>query len=414
MRSGLILCLLTTLLMPVALRAMDTRQRIFIPDMFKTLQVSGDASPFSPPVIDLGSDQRVVISFDELSDERRFMRYELIHCTPDWQPDGLVESEYLDGFNQADVEDFEFSRATLVHYVNYRIVIPNEQMRPTIAGNYLLRVYPEDDPDTTILQARFAINDNTMMIPEARVSSRTDIDTNQGHQQLSFTVDTRDAEVDNPYTDLMVVVTQNNRTDNAVAVSTPLRVSGSKAIFEHLRPLIFEAGNEYRRAEFISTAWAGMGVDHIQFQDPLYDVVLTPGKPRADEPYVYDQTVNGQYTVRAWDSDRDRADTEADYMLVDFSLESPRLQQPVVLEGELTERRLDEPAVMEYNPDTQRYEKTLLLKQGQYNYQFLAPGNAIEGNHHETVNRYEIRVYHRPRMSRYYRLCALATVFSGR
>ncbi|MDE6121833.1 MAG: DUF5103 domain-containing protein, partial [Duncaniella dubosii] len=137
----------------------DTSQAIFDP-AFRSLKVTLDANEFAPPVITLGDPlSRLTVSFDELGDERRFMRYELVHCDALWQPEGLVASEFLDGFNEGEVEDYEFSRATLVHYVHYSITIPNREIRITETGNYLLRVYDESNPDETLLQARFGVSD---------------------------------------------------------------------------------------------------------------------------------------------------------------------------------------------------------------------------------------------------------------
>ena len=54
---------------------------------------------------------------------------------------------------------------------------------------------------------------------------------------------------------------------------------------------------------------------------------------------------------------------------------------------------------MHWNAASQAYEGTLVLKQGQYAYQYLLDGdrerqNEIEGNKRETRNRYEILVYY--------------------
>ena len=89
----------------------------------------------------------LTVEFDELSSERRYMRYSLTHCNADWKPSGLVESEYLDGFNEGTVDDFEFSRATTVQYIHYRFTLPNEQVRFTVSGNYILKIYDESDPE---------------------------------------------------------------------------------------------------------------------------------------------------------------------------------------------------------------------------------------------------------------------------
>lgn len=397
----------------------DTRQRIYHP-AFKSLQVEVEGRRMMPPVISLNSDDRILISFDEIADERRYMRYELIHCDASWRPEGLVDSEFLDGFNQGDVDDFDYSRATTIHYVNYRIAIPNAQMRPLISGNYLVRVYPEDDPETTLLTARFSISEDSMTI-SGDVSSRTDIDTNDSHQQLTVSVDAGDAPIDDIYSDIRLVIEQNGRNDNAIAITRPLRAVGKKAIFEHLRPLIFNAGNEYRRMEIVSVNYPGMHVESIDRIEPYYHFTLATDTPRKNEMYLYDQTQHGRFTIREYDSDR--SDTEADYALVDFTLEIDELHGfDVYIDGDFTQRSFDDSSKMSYNRTTGRYEKRLLLKQGAYNYQYLAVAqgqntgltSAIEGDKYPTVNEYVVRAYYRPRGTRYDRLADIKVFYSNR
>lgn len=387
----------------------------------RAVQVTVDGDPMAIPVISLDNpSDRIVISFDELSEDRRYMRYELIHCDARWKPEGLVDSEFLDGFNVADVDDYSYSQATLVHYVHYRITIPNEQMRITAAGNYIVRVYPEDDPDETLLETRFSVCDFSMRVGAA-VTSRTDIDTNESHQQVDVTVDMRDINVRDPFTDLTVVVTQNGRPDNEVILTQPLRVAGDKVYFEHQRPLIFQAGNEYRRFETVSTTYPGMNVDEIVYAAPIYNMVLATDYPRVGTSYLYDQTQNGRFFIREYNAVD--PDTEADYTLNHFRLEMPELQgYDIFIDGDLTGRRMDPSSRMVYNRATGAYEASLLLKQGSYNYQYLAvPAGStrgstapVEGDFYPTVNEYTVKVYYRPPGTRYDRLVGVTTVKSGK
>ena len=123
-----------------------------------------------------------VISFDHLSEDREYLRYTLTHCTADWTPDQLSYVEYLDGFNEGTIDDYDFSRATTVHYVHYTLTLPNEQTRPTISGNYLLRVYPESNPEDIWLQCRLAVSEGSAVLG-AEITTRTDVDYNRKHQQ---------------------------------------------------------------------------------------------------------------------------------------------------------------------------------------------------------------------------------------
>lgn len=392
--------------------AADTSQGIFHPD-FATLQVRVDGAPMAPPVIMQGSSDRIVISFDELAEDRRYLRAELIHCDAEWRENGLVDSEFLDGINQVDIDDYRYSEATLVHYVNYRLTIPDQHLRPTVSGNYLVKVYDTDNPDETLLQARFSIAENIMRL-DGDVSVVTDIDTNDRHQQISLTVDAENENVDDLFSDLKLVITQNNRTDNEVMLTHPMRVSGRKAIFEHLKPLIFKAGNEYRRFETVSTQYPGMGVDHIEFAEPLYHFVLAADQPRAAGRYLYDQTQQGRYFIR--ESNSTDSDVGSDYVVVHFGLEMPKLRSgDIFIEGDLTGRKFDNSAKMNYNPDSGAYEAALLLKQGSYNYQYvIVPGDAsgIEGDFAPTFNEYTAKVFYRPRGTRYDRLVGVTTLYS--
>ncbi len=396
----------------------DTAQGVIHPS-FHTLRVEPEGAPFGVPVINIQNpSDRVVISFDEIADDRRYMRYSLVHCDAGWQPEGLVDSEFLDSFNEGIVEDFDYSQATLVHYVHYTITLPNDQIRIIQPGNYLVRVYDENNPDETLLQARFGVSDGSAGIM-AGVTTRTDIDANRNHQQLELRVDTRYLDLDDPFNDLRVVITQNGRPDNEVVLTTPQRLGNKEVIYEHLRPLIFPAGNEYRRFETVSTNFPGMGVESIERDAPVFNMMLYTDEPRASKDYLYDSTQHGRYVVR--NADVYDSDTEADYVMTNFTLSMPPLEgYDIFLDGDFTDRRFSPLSRMVYNERTGAYEQSVLLKQGSYNYQYLAvPSGSmkgetapIEGDNYQTINEYTIRVYHRPKGTRFDRLVGCTTVLS--
>jgi len=397
----------------------DTRQGVLHP-AFHTLQVKVEGDDMAAPIIILGTDDRLTVSFDELSPERRYMRYELLHCDSQWRVDGLVSAEYIDGFNEGRVEDYAYSQATTTQYVNYRITLPNDEMRFTISGNYLLRVYDETEPDQTLVQARFSVCEPIMRV-SAAVTSRTDIDYNDSHQQLTVCVDTRGVAVHNVYNDITVSVQQNGRTDNESMVKVPMRVAGTELWYEHNPSLVFAAGNEYRRMEIVSTSYPGMGVESLSYAEPFYHATLYTDVPRNSSLYSYDQTQHGRFKIREFNSDD--PDVEADYVVTHFSLEMPELQnKDVFIDGDMVNRRFNPESRMVYNRGSRCYEQAMLLKQGAYNYQYLAVPYAsmtgttadVEGDNYQTVNEYSVKVYMRSPGERYDRLVAFTKAFSGR
>lgn len=391
-------------MLSLAIFAEDTLDGVFNP-RFKSLHTIVESNEMAPPVISLYGNDRVTISFDELADERSYLRYSLVHCNAQWQPSGLVESEFLDGFNIGDVEEYSYSQATTINYIHYTITIPNEQIKFTVSGNYLLKVFPENNPDETILQTRFSVSENLVRI-SGEATPRTDIDYLGKHQQLNFTIDTKDADIHNLYTDLKVVVSQNRRKDNMLIISTPQRVSGDMAYYEHLRPLIYPAGNEYRRFETTSTTYPGMSVEAIAYEHPYYHQKLYDDYPRKNIPYLYDMTQRGRFKLMD-------TDDGGDYVVVHFALESDPIDgYDIFIEGDLTNGRFNPESMMHYDISDGKYKTSMLLKQGSYNYQYLAvPAGStkgetapVEGDFHNTVNEYGIGVYYRAPGSRYDRL----------
>ena len=417
MKSKITLILLYVLL-SVPMYADDMMTGIFN-HRFKTLQVKVEGNDYVPPVITLNTDDRVIISFDELTDEHSYLRYSLVHCNADWNPSGLVESEFVDGFNLGNIEEYEYSQLTTTHYVHYTVALPNDEVRFTVSGNYLLRVFSEDNPDEVLLQARFMVCEPLASVG-ATITSRTDVDYNDAHQQLSLEVDVAKVGVQDLYNDIKVVVSQNSRVDNEVMLTKPLRVSSQTLCYEHQSPLIFTGGNEYRRMEITSVTYPGMHVEEMFYSAPYYHQRLETDKLRSLSQYLYDQTQYGRFTIREYNSSQ--SDIEADYVITHFALDLPeQFECGIYLDGDFTHRRFDEQSQMVYNRETGQYEKTLLLKQGAYNYQYLvvpygtmrgstAP---VEGDFYETVNEYLVKVYYHRPGSRYDRLVGVSVIFSG-
>lgn len=389
-------------------------------DRFKTLRTQVEGRELFPPIIDLNTNEHITISFDEMTEEVSYLQYSLVHCNADWRPSALSDLEYLDGFNTNPIEEFDFSMATFAHYVHYSLTLPNEDVQFKVSGNYVLLVYPENEPERVLLQVCFSVYENNILVAPS-VTSRTDIDYNREHQQVSVTLNANNYRIQNPYNELKVSVTQNGRRDNEVIVNRPLRIQGSQIFFDHDRNLIFEAGNEFRRFEMVATRYAGLGVANIYHFDPYYHVELTPVKPRSESSYLYDQTQNGRFVIRQ--SGASDSDTEADYFVVHFTLDSdPIPGGKIYIDGELTNHLYSPYNEMVYNPQTEQYEKTLLLKQGSYNYQYLflpdgartATAAPVEGNYYQTVNEYLVKVYHRAPGERYDRLIGIGMSYSGR
>lgn len=405
-RAGLVL-LLTA--MPCILHAQWFESRS---DRINTMRmiVAGDWE--RPPVIDMSADETIEFSFDEMSHEYHRFTYRIQHCNAKWEPSGdILESDYLDGFNDQPIDDWQNSLNTTFDYTHYRLTLPNSEVSLKLSGNYRLSIREDG---TEVAYFRFCITEGKHLL-SARVSGNTDIDTHKAHQQLDLTVSLNGLSVRVPEKEIYTAVMQNRRFDNAMLNPTPTYNAGNKLTYEHCRELIFPAGNEFRRFEVVNMYEYYMNVDRISYHDPFYHATLMEDTRR--HAYKFDEDHNGRYLIRY--NQASDSDTEADYLFVHFNLKSEELTGgKLYIYGHFNAGSLNSKYEMEYNSREKCYQATVLLKQGAYDYQYLwvpdgetaGETKPTEGDWYETKNDYLILLYYKERGSRYDRLVSTLTV----
>jgi hypothetical protein len=397
------------------LRAAPFRTEIYSPKI-QTLRIRPADDPFGLPIIDLEGGQFIEVSFDELTAQPHRYVYTVTHCNADWNKSQLIAAEYMSGFQQLPIEEYSNSFNTTMDYVNYKIYFPNPDLTLKVSGNYAVHVFSDEDMNSPLLTACFSITEPLVDITNAGVTPNTDIDFNATHQQVSFDINYK-FNTTAPLQEFKVYVQQNNRKDNMAALVQPQLVRDGRLEYTHNKDLIFNAGNEYRRFEMISSRNNGLNIYRTEYHAPYFHVELYPDEIRAKRSYRYDEDINGRFFIRS--EDGVDYDYEADYFFVHFSLprEEPYLEN-IYLLSEIFHNIPDERSQLKYNYERKTYEMSLLLKQGAYNYLYVTKnGNKpqmvtdlIEGNYFQTENEYTVYVYHRPFGGRYDKLVGWRTV----
>ncbi len=371
------------------------------------------------PFLQLGGEEILEISFDELSHTAHNYTYTILHLNADFTPSDLQSFEYLQGFTTVDITDYDYSMNTQQLYTHYRFTFPNDDMQLLVSGNYAVKIYEDGDPDNIVAYQTFMVVDPQVSV-DVQLRTNTDIEFAGRYQQLDIDVNTAPLSLTDPQ-HITLLVQQNNRWDNAVFAPRPTYVEADKLRFINNRQLIFEGGNEYRRFDIASVYFMGEGVDKIDFDQHYYNAFLFPAENNAHRPYVTELDANGQYVVNAERTSED--DYEADYMWVHFLLPQakPWLDGTLYVNGDLTYNQLSPINRMQYDEANQCYYLALYLKQGGYDYQYLFRPKAqnqqrgtssvttlrTEGSHWQTQNEYTIYVYYRPFGARYDQLIAL-------
>ncbi|MBB4035299.1 hypothetical protein GGR21_001188 [Dysgonomonas hofstadii] len=389
-----------------------------ISEEIHTIQVNINGNPAINPVINLNSSDYIHISFDRLSDDSfNRLRYRIRHCDAYWNPStSISDIDYLNGFNDNLIDDYDTSVNTSVDYTHFSLAIPNRDAAVKLSGNYVVEIYEEGRPDDVLLTACFSVVDTAVSIG-ATVSSNTDIDFNRHHQQLSFTIHHQGFNIRDPRSELFVFALQNNRLDTERSKIMPTYINPNKIIYEHNKELIFEAGNEYRRFETSSYRYNGMNVAHVEYNRPGYTMDIVTDKVRANRSYSYDQDQNGRTFIRS--NETDYPETEADYFTTNFTLEMDRpLVEDIYINGDFTNNTFSDKYKLKYDQDNRVYHLSLLLKQGLYNYQYLTKEGRnfstgkVEGNYFEAENEYTVYVYYRPAGQRYDSLIGVQNIRS--
>ena len=381
--------------------------KIYDPQV-KSLQAVVNQDWLSPAIMRLHGNDHLHIGFDELSHDYHRYVYRLEHCEADWNAsEELFEADWLEGFNDIVIEDFERSINTTVPYTHYQFTIPNERCRLKLSGNYRLSIV-DDDTDEVVATVEFMITEQAMTLSMA-ISTNTDIDTNLCHQQVEFGLKYGALQVTDPQEQLQTVVMQNNREDTWRRNVRPSAVSQNGLEWKHRKELIFDAGNEYRKFEVLDPSHPTMGIDHISWDGDYYQAFPFVSEPRPN--YLYDEDANGSFYIR--NSDNRENDIISDYVWVNYRLKSPYRQDgQIVIDGRWT-NEAPETYQMAYDETNDLYTASILQKLGYYSYQYLWIDNdskayplPSEGNFYQTENRYQILIYYKGTGMRTWRLVA--------
>ena len=372
----------------------------------KSLQAVVNQDFMSPAVLRLGTDDVLHIAFDELSHDYHRYTYTLERCEADWTPaQGLFESDWLEGFNAIVIDDHEPSINTIVPYTHYQLQIPNDQCRLKMSGNYRLYIIDDEQQEQMACVEFMVTEQNMSLFMEA--TTNTDIDLNTSHQQLDITLNYGDLAVTNPQEQIRLVVRQNDRDDNFRRDVPPTFINHNGLRWQHCRPLIFEAGNEYRKYEVLDPSHPTMGIDYIRWDGEQYQVFPFISEPRPH--YIYDEDSNGAFYIR--NSDNVENDIASEYVWVNYRLKSPVLPSGrILIQGHWT-TEAPETYEMTYDATTRLYTASILQKQGYYSYQYLWQDNdgrqqflPSEGSFYQTENRYQCYIYYKGTEDRTWRL----------
>lgn len=376
----------------------------------RTVKLFKSGDMYSYPVLMLNSNEQLELHFDDTDADVKYYYYSFQLCNADWTPANIQLFDYIRGFTSNRITNYRHSSLTQTRYTHYQAMLPERNSAPSRAGNYLLKVFLNDDTTKLVFTRRMLIV-NTKATVSAQVLQPFNTNYFQTHQRVQVNVSTAQGQI-NAFSpqDLKVVVLQNNIWSTASLIDRPTVFRGNYYEYSDEENTTFQSGKEWRWIDLRSLRLMSDRMTKIVDNDSTsrVDVYVKPDGERRQQLYIYYRDINGIYTVE--NRDNPNALWQSDYAWVHFTYVPPGNRayegKSIYLFGELTNYTQDDNSKMLFNEQTGVYEKALYLKQGYYNYSYVTLTDKkqegvqpslenTEGNYWGTENSYMVLVYFR-------------------
>ncbi|RWW92318.1 type IX secretion system plug protein [Flavobacterium cerinum] len=358
-------------------------------------------------------------SFDDLFGNEANYYYTITHCNYDWTPSSqLTVNDYIQGFDNQRIQNYENSFNTLQIYSRYTLSFPNKFTKLLLSGNYILKILNDDRE--VVFSRRFILYEEQVAVP-VQVKRARDMAVIQEKQNLEFSIKSKAIIFQSPLQNVKVALFQNGRFDNAIYNVKPQYTIGNDLIYKYDKETQFWAGNEYLYFDNKDIRNAVNNVLRITAGE-IYNTILYPTEARSGKTYTYYPDVNGNFQVRNINLNVSNPVLESDYSWVFFSLSAPAFyeKKDLYVGGMFNNYSKTPEYKMDYNEKTAMYEKAIMVKQGFTNYMYVTADkngkvdgeHVVDGNFYQTENEYTILVYYRENNDRYDKVIGIGSANS--
>jgi len=402
--------ILVFLLISVTVANAQLPDHIYKPNI-RSVKLHKYGDIYGYPVITLNTNEQLELHFDDMDADVKYYYYSFQLCNADWTPANIQAFDYIRGFQSNRISTYRNSSIVQTKYTHYQAVLPERNSAPSKAGNYLLKVFLNDDTAKLAFTKRLMVV-NTKATVSALITQPFNASLFRTHQRVQVNVNTANAQITafSPQ-DLKVVVVQNYDWSSSSMIDRPTVFRGNYYEYSDEENTTFQAGKEWRWIDLRSLRLMSERMDKLFDSDTSnrIDVYVKADGERRQQLYVYYRDLKGTHKIE----NRDNANPywQSDVAWTHFTFIPPGNRayegKSVYLFGELTNYEQTDASKMEFNDVKGVYEKAVYLKQGYYNYSYVTLTDRkqqgmhpslenTEGNYWGTENGYMVTVYYRP------------------
>jgi len=340
------------------------------PQSIKSVQLHRRGSVNHPPIIRLGSSEKLVLSFDELTTLSGQFRITFTHHDKNWNPSNIPQNWYLENMQELILGGGNKNQLSDPDYYRYSISFPNNQLDFLISGNYMLHV-TDFNSGTRLFSLPFFVTEDA-----GEISSWVETNYNAGarYEALDrpFSEFVYPDFIEFPEFDLSFKFVQNRFWGAAKESENYDFSEEDRAQFHLSRENAF-----YANFDFI-------GLNLNSFTQNNSQII--EWRPELQPPLAVLREDVLNFTAApstGWGSSYGNPHSSADarYANVRFRFEDGgqlSANQGVYVVGDFNQWLLSEQNRLEYNESSGYWETTSLIKEGTYTYKYAIKSSASE------------------------------------
>jgi len=332
-----------------------------------------------------------------MEEQGRPLSVYFIHADRQWRRD-LSPNQVLESYQNDRLFDYQASQGTTVPYVHYTYRFPNDDIRFRVSGNFIVRVTKRGQRDSVLFEHPFFVTDEAGQL---QVGAEGIAVAGQRRRAV------RPVARYSPPTALRgdpfgyaVCFVQDGRLPDARCRERPTLARQPELSFELERERAFAPTTANYTLD-LSNLRSTNSIERLDRTSVPFRALLAPDYADFSGQDL-GSPLNGQIVVRDAVGGRANPEVSAEYVETTFAFVPPTdgpLTGDVVVAGSFSDMDPARGVKMDWVPGQARYEGTVLLKQGRYEYFYSGSApqlqKAVRRSQPLTRSTYTTFVYYR-------------------